>query len=100
MTNTSLVVQERGILRAGRYCIKFDRRLSWVRNWNQLLVFQNFEVGFFGQGKSILMKGRYRIKCEQRPSEVGNSNLLLVFQNFELHCLCIRKGCSEKIAKT
>ncbi len=60
VTNTSLVVQERGILR----------------------------------------KGRYRIKFEQRPSEVGSLNLLLVFENFELHCLCVRKGCSEKTAKT
>ncbi len=94
------MVQERGILREGGYRIKFDQTLSWVRNWNQLLVFQNFEVGFFGQGKCILRKGRYRIKFEQRPLEVGNPNLLLVFQNFELHCLCIRKGCSEKTAKT
>ncbi len=56
VTNRSLVVQERGILREGGYRIKFDQTLSWVRNWNQLLVFQNFEVGFFGQGKCILRK--------------------------------------------
>ncbi len=71
-----------------------------MRNWNQLLVFQNFQVDFFGQGKCILRKGRYPIKFEQMPSEVENPNLLLVFQNFELHCLCIRKGYSEKTAKT
>ncbi len=71
-----------------------------MRNRNPLLVFQNFEVGFFGQGKCVLRKGLYRIKFEQRPSQVGNLNLLLVFQNFELHCLCIRKGYSEKTAKT
>jgi hypothetical protein len=85
MTNTSLVVQERGILREARYRINFDQRLSWVRHSNQLLISQNFELGFFCQGKCILMKGRYPIKCEQRHSEVGNPNLLLVFQNFELH---------------
>ncbi len=71
-----------------------------MRNRNLLLVFQNFEVGFFGQGKCVLRKGPYRIKFEQRPSEVGNPTLLLVFQNFELHCLCIMKGCSVKTAKT
>jgi hypothetical protein len=99
VTNRSPVVQERGILRKGESRVKFDQTLSSVRNWNQSLVFQNFEVDFSRQGKCILRKGRYCIKFEQRPSEVGNPNLLLVFQNFELHCLCIRKGCSEKTVK-
>lgn len=78
VTNASLVVQERGILREGEYRIKFDQRFSWVRNRNPLFILK-FRSRFFRWRKVYLKERTIRYKVWIEAFKDGKPEYAVIF---------------------